>query len=235
MSETAPIDEPRFVLLDIGRSDVIRSIADPAKHEMDAEERAEAEALLAAARALSDEDVKWIADNIEEHGGAGILFDSIGFMMPDPDQELSDFCRNADFDGQNISFEDAEALMHSLYKDRGGYLGTYQIERIGFRSRNPRREREERFPVYELTREQLLDTISWFGDEIRDLFIDASDEELHRFCAINNVSIHEGDDTGSDIFSTLEARIKVRPELASLSQPTPAAEPEGSEPGPEIS
>lgn len=200
-------DEPRFVLLDIGASDVYASIADPDKWPMEAEYAAECRRLQAAARTLSAEDVKWIAENIEEHGGAGILYDYIEMMMPEPDENLRAFCRSSAAHGQGILLSDGKAIVDHLnsYGDEDR-LSDEQLAEIATRAADSSLAREPRFPVYLLTRAQLLELFDGFGRQAAD-WSDASDEELYRACAIMNAGIHTGDDTGEDIYDTFLARI----------------------------
>lgn len=195
-------DEPRFVLLDIGRSDII--VASGLAYA-EGEPSNEEKSIAAAIEVLTDEDIKWIADHVEEHGGAGIVFEYISDMMPEPDEELRQFCHDFQALGQNISAKDADSLIaHLGLTGDDAQLTDTQLGEIVSRAAGPT-PTEFRSPVYKLTRTALLELFDGFGygDE---LWQNASDEELHRACAIANAGIRGCDDAGEDIFAAFSVR-----------------------------
>lgn len=203
-------DEPRFALLDLDRSYIYASIADPDQWNTQGDERERALELQAAAKALSDDDVRWIADNFLAEGGVGACdLRCIDCMMVMPDHELKDLVGQMAVPAQMMTMQEASRLEEAAFGLGDEEVATVISEiEAAVLARGGLGDEEPRHPVHLLTRAELLDLFSATGG--RDLWDDASDEELHRACLIENAVIRSGDDTSEDAFYLLEALLERR-------------------------
>jgi hypothetical protein len=225
VSET---DEPRFVLFDLDRSYIAASIADPDRWNLQGEEREQSLRLQAAVRALPEEGLRYVAANHVAVGGSCDL-EGIHYMMSEPDQGLRDIVRQMTTPAAMVTIAEAARLAEAEFG-----LGEEEVATVldeieaAVITRKGGGEQEARYPVQQLSRAQLLDLFDGFG--YGELWQDASDEELHRACLLENAIIREGDDTSSDAFVALEAYLaevnpEVKPKLDGFDSPadSPAA------------